>query len=51
MVKLHLGCGKRFIPGYVHVDLARFDHIDFHASADNLSMIDSVFKKNVDEND
>ena len=42
MIKLHLGCGKRFIPGYVHVDLARFDHIDFHASADNLSMLDSA---------
>ena len=21
-MKLHLGCGKRFIPGFVHVDVA-----------------------------
>jgi len=27
-VKVHLGCGKRYIPGFVHVDLADFPHID-----------------------
>lgn len=27
-VKLHLGCGKRFIPGFVHVDTVAFPHID-----------------------
>ena len=41
MNKLHLGCGKRFIPGYMHLDLARFDHIDIFTSADDLSMIDN----------
>ena len=41
MIKLHLGCGKRFIPGYKHVDLAKFDHIDIFTSADNLGMIDT----------
>ncbi len=39
MTKLHLGCGKRFIPGYTHVDLARFNHIEIFTNADNLSMI------------
>ena len=39
MIKLHIGCGKRFIPGYKHIDLAKFDHIDIYASADNLSML------------
>ena len=29
MVKLHLGCGKRSIPGFVHVDKVKFDHIDY----------------------
>ncbi|OGM31450.1 hypothetical protein A2803_05270 [Candidatus Woesebacteria bacterium RIFCSPHIGHO2_01_FULL_44_21] len=28
-MKLHLGSGKRFIPDFVHVDLATFPHIDY----------------------
>ena len=43
-MKLHLGCGKRFIPGFIHIDAVNFDHIDHVASIDNLSFIqdDSV---------
>ncbi len=37
-LKLHLGCGKRFIPGFVHVDLDTFEHIDVQTSLDDLSM-------------
>lgn len=28
-MKLHLGCGKRFIPGFYHVDAVEFPHVDF----------------------
>lgn len=28
-VQLHLGCGKRYLPGFVHVDLDDFPHIDY----------------------
>jgi SAM-dependent methyltransferase len=28
LLKVHLGCGKRYIPGFVHVDLDDFPHID-----------------------
>jgi predicted SAM-dependent methyltransferase len=35
-MKLHLGCGKRYIPGFVHIDLADFPHIDFKQSVDKL---------------
>lgn len=28
LVKLHVGCGKRFIPGFVHVDQVALPHID-----------------------
>ena len=27
-LKIHLGCGKRVLPGFVHVDKADFAHID-----------------------
>ena len=37
-LKLHLGCGKRFIPGYVHIDVVDYPHIDHVTSIDNLSM-------------
>ena len=28
-MRLHLGCGKRFFEGYIHVDIADFEHIDY----------------------
>lgn len=40
-LKLHLGCGKRYIPGFIHIDIANFDHIDYRISVDNLSVIES----------
>ncbi len=44
MIKVHLGCGKRFIPGFVHVDLDDFPHIDHRHSITTLPMFqdDSV---------
>lgn len=41
-VKLHLGCGRRYIPGFVHIDIVDFPHVDYVTSIDNLSM----FKRN-----
>ena len=38
IIKLHLGCGKKYIPGFIHVDIRKFDHIDYIASVDNLNM-------------
>lgn len=29
LIKLHLGCGKRYIPGFVHIDAVKFPHVDF----------------------
>ena len=38
MNKLHLGCGKRFLKGYTHIDLADFPHIDYRHEIDRLPM-------------
>jgi len=35
-MKLHLGCGKRFIPGYVHIDAIEFPHVDHVSAVDKL---------------
>jgi|TARA_B100001939_G_C16688648_1_gene507607 predicted SAM-dependent methyltransferase len=44
-VKLHLGCGKRYLEGYIHVDIAEFEHIDYQLPIDDLS----TFKDNTIE--
>jgi predicted SAM-dependent methyltransferase len=36
MLKLHLGCGIRHIPGFIHVDIIDAPHIDYRCSVDNL---------------
>ncbi len=35
-LKLHLGCGMRYIPGFTHVDISNAPHIDYCCSVDNL---------------
>lgn len=38
-MKLHLGCGKRHIPGYVHIDAVDYPHVDHVSTIDNLPFI------------
>jgi predicted SAM-dependent methyltransferase len=35
-MKLHLGCGKKYIEGFKHVDLQDFNHIDYKTSVNDL---------------
>ena len=37
-MKLHLGCGARHIPGFVHVDIADFPHVDYQCAVERLHM-------------
>lgn len=37
-IKLHLGCGKKFIPGFVHVDSDNYPHIDYRHDIARLPM-------------
>jgi predicted SAM-dependent methyltransferase len=41
-MKLHLGCGKRFIPGFIHIDTLPFPHIDHVALIDELPFIETA---------
>ncbi|MDR0975096.1 MAG: methyltransferase domain-containing protein [Ruminococcus sp.] len=38
--KLHLGCGKRYMPGFIHIDFADFPHIDYRHDIKNLDMFE-----------
>lgn len=37
-IQLHVGCGKIYLPGFIHVDLRPFPHVDHVAPADKLDM-------------
>ena len=37
-MNLHLACGKRYIPGFIHVDVADFPHIDYRSRIERLPM-------------
>ena len=39
-MKLHLGCGRRYIPGFVHVDAQAAPHVDIVGPVERLTMPD-----------
>jgi len=40
-MKLHLGCGKRYIPGFIHIDGLAYPHVDYVQPIDRLDNISS----------
>jgi predicted SAM-dependent methyltransferase len=38
-MKLHIGCGKKYLPGYKHLDVIDYEHVDFVCDARHLNMI------------
>lgn len=46
-MKLHLGCGEKFLPGYTHVDARKFPHVDY--VTDRLDNLDMFADNSVDE--
>jgi predicted SAM-dependent methyltransferase len=36
-VKLHLGCGKRHLPGFIHIDKDKYEHTDYVQDIKDLS--------------
>ena len=45
-MKLHLGCGSKYLQGYKHIDYSNYDHIDWNSQIDKLPFIDdeSIFE-------
>jgi ubiquinone/menaquinone biosynthesis C-methylase UbiE len=39
MIKLHLGCGETYIPGFIHVDIRKFEHVDHVSTVDALDFM------------
>jgi len=39
-MNLHLGCGERFIEGFIHVDLKDFPHVDRVGRIENLDWVE-----------
>ncbi len=39
-MKLHIGCGNKFLKDFVHIDIMDFPHVDIKTSADDLNMIE-----------
>lgn len=37
--KLHLGCGAKYIPGFFHIDVGSFEHLDVRGAVNNLEFI------------
>jgi predicted SAM-dependent methyltransferase len=53
-IQLHLGCWKRHIPGFIHVDLCDLPHIDYKHGVDSLPMfqdssVDLIYTSHVFE--
>lgn len=38
--RLHIGCGNRYIPGFIHIDIRKLPHVDYVTSADKLDMFE-----------
>jgi predicted SAM-dependent methyltransferase len=38
-LKIHLGCGKRYLPGFIHIDIDKHPHIDHYSNIDKLPML------------
>lgn len=40
-MKLHLGCGKRYIPGFIHIDGLSYPHVDHVRPIDKLENVET----------
>ena len=38
-MKLHIGCGQKFLSGYKHLDVIPYEHVDYECDARELNVI------------
>jgi len=41
-IKLHLGCGEKYLPGYIHIEQDDHPHIKYRTSVTNLYMFEDA---------
>ena len=46
-MKLHVGCGERYLPGYKHLDARQFPHVDY--VTDKLDKLDMFADNSLEE--
>ena len=46
-MKLHLGCGERYLPGWKHLDARKFPHVDY--VTDKLDKLNMFADNSVEE--
>ena len=46
-MKLHIGCGEKYLPGWKHLDARKFPHIDY--VTDKLDKLDMFADNSVEE--
>jgi len=46
-MKLHVGCGERYLPGWKHLDARKFPHVDY--VTDKLDKLDMFANNSVEE--
>jgi predicted SAM-dependent methyltransferase len=39
-IKLHIGCGEKILPGYIHIDKKSYPHVDYVTDCSDLHMFD-----------
>lgn len=46
-MKLHIGCGERYLPGWKHLDARKFPHVDY--VTDKLDALDMFADNSLEE--
>ena len=43
LIQLHLGCGEKYLPGFIHIDINQQPHIDYCCDIRDLAVFDNNY--------